>query len=54
MLCLELVVALLGVANYLKAWKGLALAQTVFVFISDIPGPCGPGSECASTVASLS
>ena len=50
MLCLELVVALLGVANYLEGASCVFRCLRLYLyFIMDIPGPHGPASECAST-----
>ena len=50
MLCLELVVALLGVANYLEGASCVFRCLRLYLyFITDLHGPA---SECASTLAS--
>ena len=50
MFCLELVVALLGVVNYLEGASCVFRCLSLYwYFITDIPGPRGPASECAST-----
>ena len=54
MLSLELVVALLGAVTYPKGASFVFQWLRLYVLKPDIPGPCRPASECASTVASIS
>ena len=45
--------ALLGVANYLEGASCVFRCLRLYLyFITDIPSPRGPASECASTLAS--